>query len=167
MLTFSPFDAESLIEQHRQELTCFLFRRVSCQETANDLLQDLFLRLVSVKSTEPIQNPRAFLYRIAANLATDYLRRQQSEPLDWVDHETLVTTAVSVSPEQHLLNRQELDLCEQTLRQLSPLCLKIFMMSRFDGLTHQQIADELGISTSWVEKNIIKALKQCKQAINR
>jgi len=167
MLTFSPVDAESLIEQHRQELAIFLLRRVSCPDTTNDLLQDLFLRLVNVKSTKPIQNPRAFLYRIAANLATDYLRGQQTGPLDWADHETLATTAVSASPEQHLLNRQELDLCEQTLRQLPPLCLKIFMMSRFDGLTHQQIADELGISVSWVEKNIIKALKQCKQALNR
>lgn len=167
MLTFSPFDAESLIEQHRQELARFLSRRVSCQETANDLLQDLFLRLVNVKSTEPIHNPRAFLYRVAANLATDHLRRQQADPFGWADQEAMAVATVSASPEQHFLNMQELDLCEQTLRQLSPLCLKIFMMSRFDGLTHQQIADELGISASWVEKNIIKALKQCKHALNR
>jgi len=167
MLTFSPFDAESLIEQHRKELASFLFSRVSCQETANDLLQDMFLRLLNVKSTEPIQNPRAFLYRIAANLATDYLRRQQNDRFEWSEHETLAVAAISSSPEQHLLSMQELDLCEKTLLQLSPLCLKIFVMSRFDGLTHQQIADELGISVSWVEKNIIRALKQCKHALNR
>ncbi|MDO9107342.1 MAG: sigma-70 family RNA polymerase sigma factor [Methylovulum sp.] len=167
MLTFSPFDAESLIEQHRQELVIFLFRRVSCRETANDLLQDLFLRLVSVKSSEPIHNHRAFLYRIAANVATDYLRRHQSDLLEWEDDKTLAAENVAASPEQHLLNMQELELCEQTLGKLSPLCQKIFMLSRFDGLTHQQIADELGISTSWVEKNIIKALKQCKQALKR
>ena len=104
MLTFSPFDAESLIEQHRKELASFLFSRVSCQEAANDLLQDMFLRLLNVKSTEPIQNPRAFLYRIAANLATDYLRRQHSDRFAWDGGEVLAVEAVSSSPEQHLLS---------------------------------------------------------------
>ncbi len=136
MLTFSPFDAESLIAQYRQELTGFLFRRVSCQETTNDLLQDLFLRLISVKSTEPIHNPRAFLCRIAANLATDHLRRQRTDPLVCVDdHEALAMATVSLSPEQQLPTLQELALCEQTLRQLSPLGMKIFIRhSGFVGL---------------------------------
>ena len=77
MLTFSPVDAESLIEQHRQELYNFLLRRVTCRDTANDLLQDLVLRLLTVKSPGPIENPRAFLYRITVNLATDHLRSPQ------------------------------------------------------------------------------------------
>ena len=63
MLEFSPAEAESLIEQHRHELYSFLVRRVNCNETANDLLQDTFFRLINVKTAQPIQNPRAFIYR--------------------------------------------------------------------------------------------------------
>ena len=50
MLEFSPSEAESLIKQHRQELYSFLVRRVNCNETANDLLQDTFFRLINVKT---------------------------------------------------------------------------------------------------------------------
>ena len=167
MLEFSPAEAESLIEQHRHELYSFLVRRVNCNETANDLLQDTFFRLINVKTAQPIQNPRAFIYRIASNLATDYLRRQKNDTAELSDIEVTNLADETATPEQSLMSTEQLDLCVQALDQLSPLCLKIFVLSRFEGYTHQQIADELGISTSWVEKNIIKALKQCKLAINR
>lgn len=167
MIEFSPAEAETLIEQHRQELFIFLVRRVACSETANDLLQDTFFRLINARTAQPIQNPRAFVYRIAANLATDHLRRQKSDNVDLTDIEVTTIADETATPEQHLMSRQQLDLCEEALDQLSPLCLKIFALSRFEGYTHQQIAEELGISVSWVEKNIIRALKQCKLAINR
>lgn len=82
MIEFSPAEAESLIERHRQELFIFLLRRVACADTANDLLQDTFFRLINAKAAQPIQNPRAFVYRIAANLATDHLRRQKDGNID-------------------------------------------------------------------------------------
>ncbi len=167
MIDLSPAEAETLIEQHRHELFIFLVRRVACSETANDLLQDTFFRLINARSSQPIKNPRAFIYRIAANLATDHLRRHRYDNVDLNGIEIATIADEAATPEQCLLSRQQLDLCEQALDQLSPLCLKIFALSRFEGYTHQQIAEELGISVSWVEKNIIRALKQCKLAINR
>lgn len=165
MLEFTPDQAESLIEKHRQELHRFLMHRVSCTETANDLLQDIFLRLVTLKSNEPIQNPRAFIYRIAANLATDYLR-QKRMMVDVTAAECRDLVDEGAEPETIVFGQQQIGLCEQALSELSPLSLKILMMSRFEGYTHKQIADELGISVSWVEKNIMAALKQCKRALN-
>lgn len=68
--------AAELIETHREELLRFLNRRLNCRETALDIVQDCFMRLVGYMETNTLQNPRAFLFRIAANQATDYLRRQ-------------------------------------------------------------------------------------------
>jgi RNA polymerase sigma factor (sigma-70 family) len=77
MLGFTPDDAATLIEQHRQELFRHLLRRVTCPDTANDLLHDTYLRLVNCRSSEPINNTRAFVYRIADNIATDHLRKNK------------------------------------------------------------------------------------------
>ncbi|WP_341327907.1 sigma-70 family RNA polymerase sigma factor [Methylotuvimicrobium sp. KM2] len=165
MLEFTPSEAQALIERHREELHRFLVRRIACADTANDLLQDIFLRLINLHSAEPIANPRAFAYRIAANLATDHLRKQrETDDID-TDEYTQLPDA-SPGPERIVFGRQKLELCEQALEELSPLCFKIFTMSRFEGYSHKQIAEELNISVSWVEKNIILALKQCKKALN-
>ncbi|WP_305908062.1 sigma-70 family RNA polymerase sigma factor [Methylomarinum sp. Ch1-1] len=130
MLEFTPSEAEALIEKYRKELHSFLLRRVACAETANDLLQDVFLRLVNLKSSEPILNPRAFVYRIAANLATDHLRKHR----DTVDLDSAVIKDISearAEPEAIVFSQQQIGLCEQALSELSPLSLKILMMSRF------------------------------------
>ncbi|MGR9053915.1 MAG: RNA polymerase sigma factor [Gammaproteobacteria bacterium] len=165
MLEFSPCEAEVLIEKYRRELHAFLLRRVNCPETANDLLQEIFLRLVNLKSSEPIRNPRAFVYKIAANLAADHLR-QRRDNVDLDDIEVLEVADTLSNPETIVNNAQQIGLCERALSELSPLCLKILIMSRFEGRSHKHIAEELGISVSWVEKNIIAALKQCKRALD-
>lgn len=165
MLEFTPCEAEALIEQHRKELHRFLLRRVACAETANDLLQDIFLRLVNLTPSEPILNPRAFVYRIAANLATDYLR-QRRDTVDIELAEVFEMADDNAEPETIVFGQQQIDLCERALCELSPLSLKILVMSRFDGYSHKQIAEKLDISVSWVEKNIIAALKHCKRALN-
>lgn len=164
MLEFTPSDAEALIEKHRKELHGFLLQRVSCNETAHDLLQDVFVRLINMKPSEPIRNPRAFVYRIAANLATDHLR-QCRDTVDLDVEEVASLSDDTSEPETIVFNLQQIKRCERALSELSPLSVKILLMSRFDGYTHKQIAEELGISVSWVEKNIILALKHCNSSL--
>ena len=64
------------------------------------------------------------------------------------------------------LIRKQLQRLHEAIQVLPELCREIFIRSRFLGQTHDQIAYELGISKSWVEKNIIDALKRCKLALD-
>ncbi|MEC4748532.1 sigma factor [Methylomicrobium sp. Wu6] len=63
-----------LCKKHRYELLRFLSYRVSYSETAQDLFQETFIRYAGYDGKTSVENPRAFIFRIAANLATDYLR---------------------------------------------------------------------------------------------
>lgn len=63
-------------QRHRNELLAFLTRKVRCRETARDLLQDAFVRLLHSEHGE-VGNLRASLYRIATNLSIDHARRSQ------------------------------------------------------------------------------------------
>lgn len=158
--------AADLIETHRDELLHFLYRRTDCRETALDIIQDCFIKLAHYLENNTLHNPRAFIYRVAANLAIDYARQQQrTVALD--DNEAQLLVDESAVPEQTVFDREQIELCEQALAELPPLTLKILVMSRFEGYTHKQIAAQLGISVSWVEKNIITALKHCKRSLRR
>lgn len=166
MLGFTPDDAATLIEQHRQELFRHLLRRVNCPDIANDLLQDVFLRLVN-RSSEPVGNPRAFVYHITDNIATDHLRKNKIVLIGLPEPDADDLIDQTPGPEQVVFGQQQLDLCGQVLRGLSPSALKIFLLSRYESYTHPQIAKELNISISWVEKSLFKTLKHLKSTLKK
>jgi RNA polymerase sigma factor (sigma-70 family) len=167
MLEFTPDDAATLIEQHRQELYRHLLRRVTCPDIANDLLHDTYLRLVNYRSPKPVENPRAFVYRIADNIATDHLRKNKMVTVELPEPGTGGDEIIDRTPlpEQAVLAQQQLELCEQVLKELSPSALKIFLLSRYEGYTQPQIAKELNVSLSWVEKSLFKTMKLLRNAI--
>ncbi len=69
---------ERLFHQYRDELMRRLRSMVSCHDTAADLMQETFIRLLRVVETQSVEHPRALLHRTATNLAIDYLRTQRN-----------------------------------------------------------------------------------------
>jgi RNA polymerase sigma-70 factor (ECF subfamily) len=62
--------------------------------------------------------------------------------------------------------RQELALLHRTIDELPPKCRVVFLLSREHGLTMKEIAARLGISEKTVEKHILRAMTQCRQALH-
>lgn len=164
----SHADLTQLFNHHAQDVRRFLASRVSCEATAADLTQETFLRLARMPDLGVIENFRTYLFRIATNLATDHLRaRMRREPSSSDSDADLLELPDSAStPEAALLAKQELTAALQALGELSPLCRQIFVLNRFDGLSHRAIADCLGICVSTVEKNIARALNHCRRRLN-
>ena len=164
-------DLTAFFAEYRAEIFRFLIRVVECEHTAQDLTQDTYLRLIDRGQEQVIDNPRAYIYRIANNLALDYLRAQKHRGpvLDHTEsNENLVSDECgTVNPQNILLDQQQLALLNKAIQALPDTTQDIFIRSRFMGQTHEQIAKELGISKSWVEKNIIQALNHCRCALDR
>jgi RNA polymerase sigma-70 factor (ECF subfamily) len=111
---------------------------------------------------EQIENPRAFLYRTAMNLVIDRHRRhlvRKAEPLEVLD---LDERWHSPAPSQSMQLNQRLALMQRALDELSAPCRDSFLLRKLDGMSHQQIAEHLGISRSLVEKHIVNAMKHCR-----
>jgi RNA polymerase sigma-70 factor (ECF subfamily) len=125
------------------------------------------LRLVNYRSLEPVENPRAFVYRITDNIATDHLRKNKLVLVDPPEPDADGLIEEVPNPERIVLGWQQLDLCEQALSELTPSALKIFLLSRYEGYSHPQIAKELNVSVSWVEKSLFKTLKHLKSALKK
>ncbi len=150
------------MEHYYRELVSFLSARMGSRQAAEDVAHDAYLRVLERVGSEPIEHPRAFLYRIALNLVIDRHRRhrvRRVEPLDVLDVEE---GFVSQELQHDLQVNQRLALMHRALAELSQPCRGSFLLRKLDGLSHQQIAEQLGISRSLVEKHIVNAMKHCR-----
>ena len=150
------------MENYYRELVCFLNAKLGNRQVAEDVVHDAYLRVLERSSDTPIEQPRAFLYRTALNLVIDDHRRnnlRQLESLDVLDNEERY---FSPSPHQSLDHSQRLELVQRALAELPRLCRDSFLLRKIDGLSHVQIAGQLGISRALVEKHIVNAMKHCR-----
>jgi len=148
---------KGLYQAHATELTGFARRRVGRQE-AEDVVQDAYLHLLQRGTAATLQQPRAYLFRTAANLAVDFARkakirlRYAGEVFD-LD----VTAAAPANPEAATGASMELARLHASLAKLPPLCRDAFLLNRVEGLTHAEIAGRLGVSVRTIDRFIVRA----------
>jgi len=164
---------EKLFNEHGLSLVRFLTRKTRSPEDAEDIAQGAFLRIQKLKLDE-LDNPRAYLYQTASNLAIDQLRRAklhrgyiQSETPDISEIEDASSPKVDqATPERLLAAKEDLLKIEVTISKLPFKARQAFLLHRTKGLAYSAIAKEMGVSVSSVEKYILQALKQCHQAVD-
>lgn len=153
---------EAVFLAHRAALQRFLRAR-GAGDLAEDLLQELWLRASSAASG-PIAEPLAYLYRTANNLMIDRRRsemRSAARDQDWNDATGGAVAGISEAPsgERVLIARETLAAAEAALKALGERTDYAFRRFRIDGASQRQIAEELGISLSAVEKHLQKAYR--------
>ena len=137
----------------------FLARRVACIDTAAELAHEAFVRFLAADNRPAIDNQRAFLYRIAENLAVDHFRKRS--PLDGarVDIADCVDLATETpSPERYAVARQQVEQLRQAIAELPPRCREVFLRHKFDGLPQKSLAAEYGVTLNAIEKLLVRAL---------
>lgn len=152
----------AVLLQHRSALLRFLRARAG-EEAAEDLLHELWLRMW-VGESEPIADPLAYLYRAADNLVLDRHRSSTSRVRreeEWVSvvGGAPLNRASHVSGEDLLMARDQIRAAEAVLVGLGERTATIFRHFRLDGRTQAQIAEEMGISISAVEKHLQRAYR--------
>jgi RNA polymerase sigma factor (sigma-70 family) len=132
-----------LFQQHRPTLLAFLVNRVRCAETAQDLSQDVFVRLLRKGELDHDDNLGGYLYRIAERLALDFLRQAQRGPgLENLDENL---HCPKLLPDEITDLHQQ---CERLLDAIAALPKKVrhvFLLRKIDELSYGEIAQRLGI----------------------
>lgn len=167
MLEFTANDIAALMQKHRCELLRFLSRRISCSETAQDIFQETFIRYAGYSGKDAVDNPRAFIFRIAANLATDHLRSRSRQPYQEpeTDEYFAECEASALSVERTAISQQELERLIQALSELPPKCREVFIMLRLKQYSYAQVEQELGISQTMILKYLNRALTHCRRRL--
>lgn len=152
--------------QNRDALKRFLMQRLRCRDAAEDLTQEAWLKANrTVATCVTITNPRSYLFKMAANLATDYLRKKSRQAKLLGDHQSYLWNDIDpLTPERYVIAKDELDHMGDALAGVRTISRKIFYLNRFDGYTNKQIANELGISTSTVAYHIKLVLDHLARA---
>ena len=155
-----------LLQVHYEELTGYLTRRLGSPGAARDVVHDTYLRLQGLETVPDLSNPRAYLFRVADNIALDRLRADGRRDKRFVASE-LGEDRDSGEPsaEDVLAQRQRVRLLAEVIDELPPRQREVFLMHKFDGLSHAEIAEKLGISRSMVEKHVMRALAFCRDRV--
>jgi len=159
--------------QRREALKRFFQARFGAASVeADDLMQDLYLKLAEQENSGVIANPGAYLYRLAHNLSLDRMRANQralTRDGDWrlVNHACADREDLADLPnaEAALGARLRLDRLVAAVATLPPQTSRVFRLHKFEGLSYAQTAERLGISRSAVEKHMTIAFRRLLQLV--
>jgi RNA polymerase sigma factor (sigma-70 family) len=127
-----------------------------------DLIQEVFSRLLRRSDFRSITFIDGYLFEIAANVFRDHLRLRQSRAGDRHEEYREEHSGQDFSPERVLIGKESVGQVARALRELPERARMAFVLHRFEGLRHPEIARRLGVSVSAVEKYIIRALTHIK-----
>jgi RNA polymerase sigma factor (sigma-70 family) len=154
-----PSGLEAVYLANRSRLVRFLAAR-GAGSAAEDLVQDLWVK-VSGRPDGPIANPLSYLFRAADTLMIDrYRARKQAElrEQDWAAAEPQ-TGETEFASDRAIISRQEAWRVTTALAELGPRKETVFRRARLDGVSHREIAAELGVSVSTVEADLRAAAR--------
>lgn len=158
---------EDLFHRYRDELTRRLAAMVNSRDTAADLMQETYLRLLGLVNTRAVDHPRALLHRIATNLAIDYLRKDISRPqvADSLDG-VIDVPCGTPSPERAVMGKERLRIFLKGIEALPPRTREAFLLYRVYGYSYREISVRMNISESGVEKLLMRALDQASAILD-
>lgn len=157
-----------LFDQFRRALKLFVLVTVKCENTAEDIAQESYLRFLRVQSEKVITHPRAYLFRTAKNLSTDFLRRRA---LNVIDRKTEVNEEIiegsEASPEESLILAQTKSELEKVLASMPRKARQVFYYRRYDGLSIKDISSRMNISERMVFKYMRTAMQSLAVGLKR
>ena len=170
--TVKPSKRESKL--YEAYITCeislkrFLRRYYSRTEDIDDLAQEAFLRAFDAESDREIQSPKAYLFRVARNIALRDLGKKSRQLTDYLE-EAVDEAALGreASVEEEVIAQQKLQQCCQAVADLPEQCRRVFLLRKIHAYSHKDIATQLGISPRTVEKHIAKGVERFTEHMNQ
>jgi RNA polymerase sigma-70 factor (ECF subfamily) len=157
---------ELLFRRFYRPLCSHAVRYVYGREVAEDIVSDVFLNFWHTQAYQTIMTTyQAYLFGAVRNRVLNYIRNQALH--DSVDAGLVALTndVVTEDPLQILQCTELYGRIQATITGLPPQCQRVFMLSRFEGKSYSQIAEQLGISVKTVETHLSKALSVLRQML--
>ena len=160
----------SIFYDHGRQLTRFFLSRVSEPSEAQDLVQEVYLRILRHGRPNLIRCLKAYVYAIAASVAHEHWRKRSARPpnvtLDDTPEETLPVDTdlfMTPGPEAAALTAERVGQLFALLDQLSPKVRAALIWAHRDGHTYEEISAQLSVPRNRVKKYLTKALAHCRQ----
>lgn len=153
-------------EEYRQSVFFYICRRIENRSDAEDLTQDAFLRLLEYRMMIRRDTLKYFIFTIVRNLLNDYLRRYyKRQEIDRYLYDTLPVT--TVEPESRMVADELRRLECRRVSALPEQRRKVYIMSRFQDKSAEDIAEELKLSQRTVENHLFISRREVREFIRR
>lgn len=150
------------VQPHAPSLKAYLRGSFPTVRDVEDLVQESCLRIWKARATRPILSARAFLFGIGRRLAIDQIRRRHPPAHEAVtDFHSLRVLDGAPDVAETASARQEIALLGRAIDALPARCREIIILRKLEGLSHQEIAARLGISTNTVEVQVRRGMEKC------
>lgn len=150
-----------LFAEHNGALIRFLRLRLQSDQDAREVAQEAYVRLLQLDKPGAVSFLRAYLFRIAANLAADRQRRAHVRSIAHVDP-LFEVDSDERDPERTTLAREQLAIIEAALRELPEKVRTAFLLHRMDGLSLAQVGSRMAVSERTAYNYVIKAMVHCR-----
>jgi RNA polymerase sigma factor (sigma-70 family) len=155
-------------KQHGQRLRRFLASRLRHNAAdVQDLVQEVFLRLLRIDHHETIRSSEAYLFTVAFHVLHQHVLRRAAMP-ESVEITALIDqmeSAPQSDPATSVETQQRIEELQGALRQLSPKAQAVLLLHRRDGYSLEEIGAKLGFSRAMAAKYLTKALLHCRQRL--
>ena len=141
----------------------FLARFFSDRQDIEDVAQEAYLRAYVAEQQKEIEQPRAYLFRIARNLALTKLTKKSEKITDYLEESgASVVIECGAAADSEVEAQESLGLYCEAVAALPEKCRQVFLLRKVHGLAHKEIADRMSLSVSSVEKYLRRGILECK-----
>jgi RNA polymerase sigma factor (sigma-70 family) len=158
----------TMTAEFRPMLMRYFSKRLSERAEIEDLVHEVLTRLLRSPRPPQLENERSYVFQTAHRVLIDWLRKRETHHAR--DHESFDPEAHSIEDfavDRVLLGQEELNRAMALLHELPERTRAIFVLRRLEGLRHAEIASQLGVSVSTVEKQMCMALEYLMEGMRR
>jgi RNA polymerase sigma-70 factor (ECF subfamily) len=142
----------------------FLFKYLSNSDDAEDLCQETFIKFWQQRhNIDSSSYPRAYLYKIAKNLAFNYSTRKPASVS--YNNDLNIVSLAGKDPQTEYENADLAEECRKAINELPERCRMTFILSRYEGFDYSEIADTMGVSLQTVKNQMSKAINYLKKKL--
>lgn len=150
---------KTLFEEHFNRLVLFSFRYVNDYDEATEIVQDVFVKVWQhFDKVRAVKDLKKYLFKAVRNSSLNYLKHVKVKA-KYIRHLETVGETVERPHEEAILKEETVQRIHQAINKLPPSWREAFLLSKFNQLKYNEIAEEMNISPKTVEKYISKAFK--------
>jgi len=161
------FAVEQLFREHASALEAFLYRRTRSHADAIEIAQETYVRMLQIKDMDAIRNPKAYMFSVAANLASEHAARQGRTRGGLDISDPVLDAELSYEPDvgDQIDRAQDAARLHEVLAELPAKCRAAFHLQHGHGMSYEEIAQHLSVSAHMVKKYLSQAILHCRRRL--
>ena len=154
--------------EHNGSIKAFLGRFLTQRQDVEDIAQEAYLRAYVAEQSRAVDQPEAYLFRSARNLALTKLTQKSRQMTDLIDDlDPAVVLRGETTLEAEVEAEESLGLHCEAVAHLPEKCKQVYILRKVYGLSHKEIAERMSLSVSSVEKYMLKGVLACREYVAR